>query len=238
MILPDAPWVLPVAIALLYLYDSAQWLFHDEVVLEARGRGYRVSGGSVMEFARRHLYLPHPFFPHRPLLRLGWPHGGAAGWRPARWTRSRLALKALAPWTWLLWGLFFIVLPPLLVFGTEVMLLAWLVLAYLGIIAMLLRVHRYRKLLGLTPKAMASLACDALLCAPFALNTLRKISLGVGAGIPLRGFAGSMLSTAERATLVELLEGRIRSSLDHLDPASEAASTLRVYLESHRGDAT
>src|SRR6185312_8178370 len=150
--LPHDQWLLMGAVAGLYLYDAALLLFHNEVVLEARRRGYVVSVGSVLELRGRHLFLPNPCFPHRALARLSWPHGGSPDWRPTRWKRSMLALSVIAPWTWLLLGLFFVGLPCALQFGTDVVLLGWLALTYLVIATMLVQVCRHRKALDLAPR--------------------------------------------------------------------------------------
>lgn len=228
--------LLMLAIACLYLYDSALFLFHNEVVLEAGGRGYIVSTGLVMELRGRHLFLPNPCLPHRAMARLSWPDGGSPDWRPASWNRSRLALRAIAPWTWWLLGLFFVALPLALGLGGEVTLLIWLVLTYLSIVAMLVQVYRHRAALGLAPRAVLALAFDALLCAPFALNMVRKISLRQAEAASLQGFASSMLSVDEQATLIGVLDDRIRTSLDHVEPDSEASKILSAYLNRYRDD--
>ncbi len=234
--MPHEHWLLMGAIACLYIYDSALLLFHNEVVLEARPRRYVVSVGSAMEFGGRHLFLPNPCFPHRALARLSWPDGGSADWRPARWKRSQLALSLISPWTWLLLALFFGALPLSLWFGTDAVLLGWLVLTYLTIAAMLVQVFRHRKALGLPPRAVLALAGDALLCAPFALNIVRKISLRQASAATLHAFASSLLSADESATLAAQLHDRIRSSLDHLEPDSDASTTLRGYLNRCKDD--
>lgn len=226
-------WLLMLAIAGLYLYDSASMLFHNEVVLDARGRGYVVSAGSSMELHGKHLFLPNPLCPHRALARLSWPGGEIPQWRPAQWKRSRLALSIIAPWTWLLLLMFFIALPLTLRFGTPLMLLQWLILTYLSIIAMLGIVYRYRAALGLTPRAVLALALDALLCAPFAINMVRKISQKQASSASLLGFASAILSVDERAVLSRVLDQRIQISLDHVDPDSEASTALLAYLRQY-----
>lgn len=229
-------WLLMLAIACLYLYDSALMLFHNEVVLEAVGPRYAVSSGSAIELGRRHLFIPNPCFPHRAMARLSWPDGGSPDWRPTCWKRSQLALSVIAPWTWLLLGLFFVALPLALGFATDVVLLLWLALTYLSIVAMLLQVYRHRTALGLAPKVVLALAVDALLCAPFALNMVRKISLQQAHAASLHGFAWSMLSVDERAILAGVLVNRISTSLDHLEPDSEASTRLSAYLDRYKDD--
>ena len=226
-------WWLMAGIAGLYLYDSALLLFHDEIVLETRRESHLVSGGAAMEFRHRHLFLPNPLCPQRPLIRMAWrvdePTEGMAQGLQGR--RVRLALSVIAPWTWLLLGLFFVGLPGTLWFGTEQLLLCWLVLTYFAIALMLGRVWRYRKALNLTGRAVAALAIDGLLCAPFAINMVRKISLRQAHPASLRAVAGAMLSPAENAALCGILRDRIQTSLAFHETDTVASDALRSYLK-------
>lgn len=227
---PHDQWMLMGGVVGLYLYDSALLLFHNEVVLEARRRGYLVSAGGVLEFGGRHLFLPNPCCPHRLLIRAGWPDGESPDRRSARWKRSRLALSIIAPWTWLLLGLFLVALPGALWVGTNVVLLGWLLLTYAAIAAMLLQVYRHRNALNLSRRAVIALAFDALLCAPFAINMVRKISLRQAAP-DLRSVAASRLSSAENSVLTGILRERIHTSLSFVEPGSDASDALHAYLK-------
>ncbi|MBB6245023.1 hypothetical protein [Rhodanobacter sp. A1T4] len=225
-------WLLMAGIAVLYLYDSALLLFHNEIVLETRRTGYLVSGGSVMEFRGRHLFLPNPLCPHRALVRLSWAADEpmTSGALRTRGRRVRLALAVIAPWTCALLGLFFVALPCALWVGTDVLLLGWLILTYLTIAAMLWQVWRARKALSLSGKAVVALAFDALLCAPFAINMVRKINLRQE--LPsLRSVALSRLSPAENVVLSGILRQRIEASLGFLEPGTEASNALLAYLK-------
>jgi hypothetical protein len=230
--------LLMAGIAAFYLADSALLLFHDEVVLEARRSGFLVRAGAAMEFRSRHLFLPNPLCPHRPLIRVGWRVDEAAGAaaQPEHWLRFRLAAAALAPWTWLLLGLFFVALPAALWFGTQALLLGCLATIYLAIIMMLGQLWRRRRMLALSNRALAAIAFDVLLCAPFAINLIRKLSLRQLRPSSLRAVA-SRLSPAERAALRAILRPRIQTSLDFLDADAAAAHALRTYLD-HFEDAT
>jgi len=226
-------WWLMAGIAGLYLYDSVLLLFHDEVVLEARRGNCLVSGGTAMEFRGRHLFLPNPLCPHRPLMRLNWRADEAAdnGTPSTRRRRTRLALSVIAPWTWLLLGLFFIGLPGALWFGTDLLLLGWLLLTYLIIVLTIGQVWRHHNALNLTGRAVVALAFDALLCAPFAINMVRKISLRQVPRPSLGVVASSMLSPAEHIQLCGILRERIQISLDFQEPDTAASRSLRAYLK-------
>ncbi|MFC5526836.1 hypothetical protein ACFPPA_13925 [Rhodanobacter ginsengisoli] len=233
---PHDQWLLMGGVVGLYLYDSALLLFHNEIVLESKRHGYLVSAGGALEIGGRYLFLPNPCCPHRLLIRLGWSAGEARDRPRPPWKRTRLALSIIAPWTWLLLGLFFVALPYALWVGTNVVLLCWLLLTYLVITAMLLHVHRHRKALNLSTHALIALAFDTLLCAPFAINIVRKISLRQVTP-DLRSVASSLLSTAEHSVLTGILRRRIQTSLCFLEQGSAASDALHAYLK-HVEDGT
>ena len=167
-------------VVVLYLYDSALLLYHNEIVVIGGRKGCRVSGGSSFEFRGRRVFLPLPLCPHQPLFRLSWPEDGVFEGRTQtlRYRRTRMALAALAPWMWLLLILFVAGLPYALFVSRDVAaLLMWIVAVYSVILATLAQVYVSRKALHLSARAVASLAMDALLCVPFALNIVRKIGL-------------------------------------------------------------
>lgn len=222
----------------LYLYDSALLLYHNEIVLESRRNGCRVSGGSTFELRGRHVFLPNPFFPNRPLFRLNWPeHGefnGSAQSVPSR--RIVVALSAIAPWTLLLLLLFAVALPyTLLVLQSAQALLAWMACVYAAIVLTLLHVYRYRKALNLSGRAVAAIALDALLCAPFALNIVRKIGLRQRFDGDLRVVAATRLSPKAVNDLAGILHERIHASLQFVEPDAPAFEALKTYLHHFEG---
>lgn len=226
-------WLLMGGVVGLYLYDSILMLCHNEIALEKKIGGYIVFSGGMLELGGRHLFLPNPCCPHRTIMRLSWPDNGLLGEQVQRMQKSRveLILSIIAPWTWGLFGLFFLALPSALWIGTSAVLLGWLVLTYLVIVAMLTQVCRYRRGLNLSARAVVGLALDALLCAPFAMNIVRKISLRQVPSSSLRAIAATMHSPAENAVLVDILHRRIHVSLNFMEPDSEASEELRAYLK-------
>lgn len=234
MILHDGLLLLGGVVA-LYLYDSALLLYHNEIVLVARRNGYGISGGSAFELGGRHVFLPQPLCPHQALFRLNWPQRGVADKdaEPMRLRRTMVALSALAPWMWLLLALFVAGLPyALFASGSVVALLAWIVAVYVIIIATLLQVYRYRKALNLSGRAVMAIAVDALLCAPFALNIVRKIGLRQRLEVDLRTLAATMLPPVAVHDLTDVLGQRIKLSLAFAEPGSAQAQALHAYLNS------
>jgi hypothetical protein len=215
-------------IVLMYLYDSALLLYHDEVAFETR-RGAIVAGGLLLELGGRLLYVPNPLTPHRPLYRLNWlaapgpdADGGAASLR-------RLAgrLSVLAPWSLLLLALFFVGLPACLwLSGTHVVLLAWLAAMYGSVLAMLGVAVLQRRRLALTNRQLWSLARDALLCPPFGLNMLRKISLEHSRCLDLRAVLSDGSGAGAAVALARVVQSRIATSLTFAEAGGDQEVAL------------
>jgi hypothetical protein len=221
-----------------YLYDSALLLYHNEIVLIGAGRSYRVSAGSGFELRGRHVFLPQPWFPHQVLFRVSWPRQGVetGDLQSIRFHRVRVALAAISPWTLLLLLLFIAGLPYVLfVSGRVEALLAWIAVVYAVIVMTLVQVYRHRRALNLAPRAVAAIALDALLCAPFALNIIRKIGLRQQLELDLRGVARSVLPAAAIHELTAILRERIRVSLGFVEPNSPDADALKAYLDDFEG---
>lgn len=220
-------------VVLLYLYDSALLLYHNEIVVIGRCRDYCVSAGSGFELGGRHVFLPQPFCPHQSLFRLSWPQQGelASGSQAIRMRRVRVALALIAPWTWLLFVLFAAGLPYVLfVSGHLEVLLAWVATVYGVILATLALVYRLRKVLNLSGRDVAAIAMDALLCAPFALNIIRKIGLRQRFQVDLRKVASTMLPSPAVHALTTILRQRIQVSLGFVEPDQAASHNLTTYL--------
>ncbi|GLQ48992.1 hypothetical protein ACFFJT_02130 [Dyella flava] len=225
-------------VVVLYLYDSALLLYHNEIMLIGVRRGYRVSAGSGFEFGGRHVFLPQPLFPHQPLFRLSWPLQGVYGGdtQAIRFRRVRVALAAVSPWTLILLLLFALGLPFVLFVSASVeALLAWIATVYAVIVMMLVQVYRHRKALNLSGRAVAAVALDALLCAPFALNIVRKIGLRQHFQVDLRMVARTVLPAVAIHELTAILRERIHISLGFLEPGDADASTLVAYLDDVEG---
>jgi hypothetical protein len=221
-----------------YLYDSALLLYHNEIVLIGVGRGYRVSAGSGFELGGRHVFLPQPWLPHQTLFRVSWPQQGvyAGNMQGIRFNRVRIALTVISPWTLLLLLLFVAGLPYVLfVSGRVETLLAWIVAVYAVIGMTLVQVYRYRRALNLAPRAVAAIAFDALLCAPFALNIVRKIGLRQHFELDLRMVARSVLPVAAIHELTAILRERIHTSLGFVESDGPDARALRAYLDDFEG---
>ncbi len=167
----------------LYLYDSALLLFSNEAVLSpTRWRSRWVSGfGSIGVTLRgKGLLLPNPLLPTRPMFRLAWKLEGSTPHPPGDWAESRKQLRTYSPFVWSLAAVMFVLLPVSLTgqFGDGLLLLAF-ALIYFNVLCTLLLLWFDRKTWSFTGKGFAAMAFDLLLCPPFALNLVRRLSLRV-----------------------------------------------------------
>lgn len=208
MILLDAELLLAVALVALYLQDSALLLHFDEVLVEGGSRGWRVSVGPGLELRGRFLSVPNPLLPMRTRFRASWLHVAAATpdtsatlvryartlW-PVRFGCALTGVVLLGVMPWLL-----------LAVRDPTQLLAALGAAWLLILAMLAYLVLRRSALQLTPRQLAGLAAETLLCPPHAINLYRRLCA-------MRGFRGDPIAFAA-SQLRENARGRLRGAID------------------------
>jgi hypothetical protein len=234
----EAELALMLAAAGLYLYDSALLLYGDEGIVSATGRkGWAVRFGSGIQIRGRNLFIPPPLLPHRPIFRLAWKaRAGAAAADPS-WTERRALFEPLAP---LVWGMAvsIFVLLPLGLFSRlgDAMVLAAITLLYLNIIALLGWVALRRARFGLTGARLARLAFDALICSPFALNLVRKLSAEMPVDEDLVAAARRLQKAQDWEASRRQIIARVDEELDFADEESARASALKALKsELERG---
>lgn len=212
---------LPVGAIGFYLYDSIQLLWQNELLCIRAGKRWRIQAESSLRISARRLVLPHPLLPHRPQFRAAW---SVADERAAALPDLNGLLSALKPigilCQMLLWLLLSLA-PMCWILGAGVIVLAQFALYYLLIIAALVLVFRQRSPLALSTRAFWSLAFDVLVCAPFAVNLLRKLSLRRDLGDPV-AFAAREFDASTRAELAQLIHRRLEE-----EQAGEAPSPQR-----------
>lgn len=178
--------VLALAVAGLYLKDSACLLHSDEAVLTASHLGSRsprwraAFGARNWRLAGKEPWLPNPFTPQRAAWRLRWrmdgeqaPAAPAAG----QALQARPALRRLAPFVWVAWVCLLVGVPVgLLSRAGPQLAIAAAGVAYVNAIVALALVWRWREALGLPPKAFGGLAFECLSCIPYSINLLRKVA--------------------------------------------------------------
>jgi hypothetical protein len=164
--------------AALYLVDSVLLLCFDEGVLMPAGRrGWRVSFATdKLHVMGRGVFLPNPLLPQRPLFRLAWRFPTPGGAPSPHWAARRALLRPLAPPVWGMFAALFVLLPLGLFRLGDAAVLAAAALFYTSLLVGLAWTGLNRARCGLTPGRFAMLAFECLVCPPFALNLVRKIS--------------------------------------------------------------
>ncbi|RYX92519.1 MAG: hypothetical protein EOO28_21740 [Comamonadaceae bacterium] len=195
--MPGTEVLLMALVAGLYLYDSAMLLYANEAVLIARGRRktwLSAFGSTGTTFRGKEFFLPNPLLPARPVFKLTWrqdePEAAAVNHTGSGRMRGKVAhawndrAAPLMRFRFPLWSLglvMFGLLPASMAMGPsgDLLLLASFVLVYLHVAVILLMLWFSRRDVGLTGRQAAAIILDLLLCPPFALNLVRRLSLKV-----------------------------------------------------------
>lgn len=221
---------LPVGAIAFYLYDSAQLLWHNELLFVRAGRRWLAEGPSTVSLAGRRVYVPNPLLPQRAGFKIHW---SLAEERPAPEPLPEEFLRALKPIGFvallLAWML---VLLPLVswTLGTSLALLLLFAAYYLFVLVALGFMLWRRKALQLSGGACASLAFDSLACAPFAVNLVRKIALRRGLdGDPLL-FACQHFAPEAREMLRARLARKIEEQQAGEAPSPEHSARIAQQL--------
>jgi len=215
----------------LFFYDSALLLYCNEGVLMPRGHtGWVVRFGSdKIQLLGKEVYIPNPLLIHRPMFRLAWNFEGAAV--DAQWQPARNSFRVLVPLVWSMAIALFVLLP-LGIFSRlgEPMLMLAVALLYGSLIASLVWTWFNRRRLKLSPRQLAALSFECMVCSPFALNLIRHLSVCTPVEQDLEHAARRLLSPVEweatRAALMARLDDEI---------AYEQQGSARLQrLQQHR----
>jgi len=216
----------------LYLYDSTFLLYANEGVL-IPGRKQRWHVGFGSDRARilgRELFIPNPFLPHRPMFRLSWQFEGRDSVLGGGWTTRRDAFGPLVPLVWVMAVALFVLLPAgLFTRLGERMILSAILLLYLGIVLALIWLWVNRARLELSSRRLAGLSFESLACSPFALNLIRKISMGIPVREDLVSAARRLQGPDDwRSTRMEMI-ARLNEELEGEEDDSERALALMEH---------
>lgn len=231
--LVEAELALMACAAGLYLYDSACLLYCNEGVVSPKGRdGWVVRFGSTLRLRGKELFVPSPLAPHRPTFRLTWDPDQAARASDPEWVSLRGALRPLAPLVWGMALALFVLLP--LGFFTRLgdgMLLAAVAILYLNIFAALGWLAFARRRLGIAGRRLAAFAFESLVCSPFAINLVRKVSAEMTVREDLVDAARRLQAPGDWDRSRLQFISRIEEELEAEDEESARAALLRRRRE-------
>ena len=119
-------------------------------------------------------------------------------------------------------------------YGAGALLLALFMATYLLIGAAMVIVFRRRAALGLSSRQFSGLAFEALACAPFAVNLVRKISLRHSDRLSLESLASDHFDEATRRATAAVVVARIEEGLALEAPDSARSVALRAMRDRLR----
>jgi hypothetical protein len=212
--MPTSEGFLALALPAVYLFDSAHFLCVGEAVISTRtGLVRGLSFGWSFELGGRRPYVPNPFTPFWPELRVQWATSNGAG-SASEDVKAEMSrhLGAVRPVGWIssVCGFLLILVAPLaLALGQQRLFVASAVVCFLLSGAGCTLVGIRRKDLDLTPWQVCSTFIVALVCLPCAANLARAVSTHrrwtlAASDLPALGFDANGVATI-RQSLKEAL---------------------------------
>ena len=222
---------------IFYLYDSSVLLYSNEVVFTCDGakRWAVTTGRSGLVFAGRTLCVLNPFTPHRPSFRLNWQFDGLQPDDDPAWSARAQDLKTLAPAT-LAAAIALYILLPLGMFtplGRYAVIPA-VVLLYGSTVFALLQLRRKEIVKTFSRKRFLGFAFECIACPPFAVNMVRRLTLGLRIAEPVPLAAVRLLDADRWAQLREFCITRLDEAMQLAAEHSDEVSMLEAQKQRLR----
>lgn len=219
--------LLPVGAAAFYLYDCLLPLYGNELLLTCRGKAWIVRRPShFVLFGRKIAVLPL-LLPNEPAFQAAVSPQQIVSASETGGTddvaQFLAATRGLGAIALILMALLLFALPVAsIALGAGIIVLGIFVAYYLTLLAGLALVFRRRQALGVAGRGFAALAFDVLLCPPFGVNILRKVTLRGGLrGNPVafarRQFGPDALEDLRAALLDWEIEAARRRPLEEVE---------------------
>ena len=226
--------------ALIYIYDSAVFIYSDELILTRD-----MSGRFSCDFADHRFVMVGKFLviqnlmhPHRPAFRVSWANrvtqaDQAGNSKLVRRVSNRLLM--LAPLIWLMAAALFIVAP----FGLFVV-HKWLVVGlalaeyYVGLglfVTILLLNNKYLKL---KVSEILAITFESIICPPCGLNIARKITWRIRLDDDLIFLSRKLMSNVRHKASLQRLKSRIDLELGDLEQEDPRFLALSKYNDRVR----
>lgn len=208
-----------IGVVAFYVYDATTLLYVNEVVftLTRRGWAFTCPAGSYT-LKRRIPFVAGVFTPFTPRFHVYRSQPGASGvCSSLNESRYLAALRPVRLLVGCLMVLLFVVLPAVLLFASAAWLLSLFAVAYLGCLSLAILIFTKRTSFGLSKRKCVSLCAEFLLCPPFALSVIPKMSRAHLDGVDLLTFARDRLTDATYQQLISEIRDRRESSAYQLE---------------------
>lgn len=164
----------------LYIFDSVLLLHSNEGVLIAgNAKNWRSGFGSKnTTFAGKELYIPNMLRPATPIFRLNWQYEASSSGLGTGWESCIETLRWFRVPIWLLFSMSFVILPIALFghYGDSLLLIVFS-LIYLCVASIVVLLYLAKKSLTISSREFWFSAFDLVICPPFAINVIRRLSL-------------------------------------------------------------
>lgn len=219
---------------LFYVYDSSILLFSNEGVITPSWKNWTAqTNHRGLVLLRKKLFIPNLLLPHRPIFRLHWQPESMSQASSVEWQKE----KSMYGWFGLpAYGMalaLFVITPiTYCFFRSDPALLACLALIYLIPVGAGMLLYRHQKHLGVSTQNAWSLCLECLLCPPFTINIVRKLSLARRLQANFVDSAFQLVDAAQwervRAELVACMDAEIEGADSQESMARLMASKDRL----------
>ncbi len=215
-----------------YLYDSIMLLNINELLLTRSYKSWFYKFPELgFQLLRRYPLLLNPLTPHVAIFRTSWPND-IKPLNEDKFSKFIQSLELIQLVVNILLLLLLVYLPVIsLVYGSGAKLLTLFLMIYLLIAVILVYVFNNKKELLLSNGDFISIAFEAFLCPPFALNMVRKISLNYpNIGDPV-SFSENVFDENSKKKLNKDIAKVINRRMMFLEVDSDNYLKLNTYLE-------
>jgi hypothetical protein len=224
-----------------YLYDSAILLFSNELVfIKSYGKWSASFPSARWRVMRKLLFFPNPFTPFNLIFLSAWTTKDSSSQNKSSDVSKLLVAMLYLRISVMVLMFLLIIALPMVIFklGIGTSSLVVLTLIYLTIINMLFYAYFKKKDLGLSNKAFAELAFEALACPPFALNLIRNISLRHSLCKNSVKFAAKELENEDFKKFIKMLDEKLTEEIELEDEENSPRSIELIKYREEIKDMT
>jgi hypothetical protein len=225
--------LLILGIIVLYIFDSFLLIYSNEIILlTKKEKWYFNFPNKNAQMMRKFLYVLSPLNPTEGVFRVFWPVTAIEVENEDinNVVILNLELTALRYATFFLFFLFFVILPIIILnYGSGIQLLCLILFIYFTISIMLFQIWRKKDKLYLSNATFLKISFDSLMCAPFAINLYRKITLNYSVISDPIYFAYNLFDADSYENFTKELSKRIDERLITEDVESTRYRVLEEY---------
>lgn len=229
MTIDQTEWLVIIMIIGLYLYDSSLLLFSNEGIISPSGKNaWLIRFGSKFYIKGKELFIPNPFVPHKPIFRLAWACPSGTSNSEYEWAKLYPQLMPLVPMIYAMALTLFVFIPVGITMKVDDhVLLITLVFFYLNLVISLIWVGVYKQVLGISTGRFIGMAFECVVCPPFAVNLIRRISAGININDDLIVVARALQSEKAWEITRQNLLARINEEIEAEEDNSDRANALK-----------